>query len=237
MIRGEVPDLSSKDGDLFFLRAGRTKAGSLISSLVAQRLPDAYGFDPRDDIQVISPGRKGYLGVLELNEILREELNPAEPGKKQANVMGRVFRVGDKIMQIRNNYDMEWKREDETGIGVYNGDIGVIEQIDPIAGEIYCVFDGRHCTYTYEQTSDLELAFAVTVHKSQGSEYPAVVLSLADVNYKLQYRNLLYTAMTRAKQLLVIVGDEKVFRNMVANDRKMLRYSGLKQFLEDTAGA
>ena len=146
--------------------------------------------------------------------------------------MGRLFREGDKVMQIRNNYDLECRKDNEITVGVFNGDIGSVEKIDRNTGIVTCCFDDKSVNYTFEQTVELELAYAVTVHKSQGSEYPAVVLSLADVNSKLMYRNLLYTAVTRAKTVLIVVGDENTLRRMVENDRKTLRYTCLKRMLQ-----
>ncbi len=231
IVSGRVPDLSANQEDFFFLRVPRSKAAGFIGDLVERRLPAAYGFDPSADIQVLAPGRKGQIGTIALNGELRDRLNPPAPGRAQLNVMGRLFREGDKVMQIKNNYDLECRRGDEVTLGVFNGDIGTLQHIDRKAGIITCAFDDKLVDYTPEQAAELELAYAITVHKSQGSEYPAVVLCLSDVNRKLMYRNLLYTAVTRAKNLLVVVGEERTVQLMVANDRKTLRYTCLERLL------
>ncbi len=232
IVEGTMPDLDRRDKDFFFLRTPREQGARLVCDLVAARLPKAYGLDPFSDIQVLTPSRKGLMGAEALNEALRARVNPPDAQKDEARIMGRLFRTGDRVMQIKNNYDIKWERDNgETGLGVFNGDIGLVEAIDRRGQQFVCVFDDRRVRYTFEQTRLLDPAYAVTVHKSQGSEFPCVVLALADFSPKLAYRNLLYTAVTRARSLLVIVGDEQLFARMVQNDRKTLRYTGLRAFL------
>ncbi len=232
IVEGRMPDLETRDKDFFFLHVPKEQGSRYLCDLVARRLPKAYRFDPFADIQVLSPSRKGLMGTATLNEDLRARLNPAAQGKGEARVMGQLFREGDRVMQIKNNYDIKWEKDNgEQGLGVFNGDIGMVEKIDRRGQTLYCLFDDRRVSYTFEQARQLEPAYAVTVHKSQGSEFPCVVLALADFSPKLAYRNLLYTAVTRARSLLVIVGDPNLLERMVGNDRKMLRYTGLCGFL------
>ena len=176
-------------------------------------------------------------GTVNLNNILQSALNPNLSGKQQLSFKGIYLREGDKVMQIKNNYDLQYRRDNgEYGTGVFNGDVGFITEIDKRGGILKVRFDDRVATYFSEDLAQLELAYAVTVHKSQGSEYTCVILPLFDVPQKLKYRNLLYTAVTRAKKLLVAVGNDNIWTEMVANDRKTLRYTMLKQFLkEDSA--
>ncbi|MEG2083348.1 MAG: ATP-binding domain-containing protein, partial [Oscillospiraceae bacterium] len=233
IVDGIPPELDSRDRDFFFLRREPESASRAICDLVARRLPAAYGFDPFADIQVLTPSRQGVLGTVALGEQLRERLNPRAAGKKEIKIMGRLFREGDRVMQVRNNYDVQWVRDGgETGKGAYNGDLGLIESIDTHAQTITCIFDDRRICYPAEFAVQLEMAYAITVHKSQGSEFTAVVLALGDFSRKLCYRNLLYTAVTRARELLVIVGDEGKLLAMVENDRKTLRYTGLSAFMK-----
>lgn len=238
IINGESADFSAKDSDCFFLkRQDRFAVSNTVLELVSERLPNAYGFDPIRDIQVLCPSRVTETGTVNLNNILQSMLNPDSSGKQQLSFKGIYLREGDKVMQIKNNYDLQYRRDNgEYGTGVFNGDVGFITDIDKRGGVVKVRFDDRVVTYFSEDLGQLELAYAVTVHKSQGSEYTCVVLPLFDVPAKLKYRNLLYTAVTRAKKLLVAVGNDNVWADMVANDRKTLRYTMLKQFLkEDSA--
>ena len=238
IINGESADFSAKDSDCFFLkRQDRFAVSNTVVELVSERLPNAYGFDPIRDIQVLCPSRVTETGTVNLNNILQSMLNPNSSGKQQLSFKGIYLREGDKVMQIKNNYDLQYRRDNgEYGTGVFNGDVGFITDIDKRGGVLKVRFDDRVVTYFSEDLGQLELAYAVTVHKSQGSEYTCVVLPLFDVPQKLKYRNLLYTAVTRAKKLLVAVGNDNVWADMVANDRKTLRYTMLKQFLkEDSA--
>ena len=205
-----------------------------VLSLVTERLPAAYNFDPITDIQVLCPSRMLDTGANNLNNLLQEKLNPRVRNAPQLAYKGVYFREGDKVMQIKNNYDIEFKKDDGTyGSGVFNGDMGCITEIDNRAGIMKVRFEDRVVTYFNEDFNQLELAYAVTVHKSQGSEYPCVIVPLLDIPSKLMYRNLLYTAVTRAKDLLVLVGSKSVFAKMSENDRKTLRYTLLEEFLKE----
>ena len=235
IINGEPPDFSNKNSDCFFLkRTSRADVSRTVTELVSERLPAAYNFDPIRDIQVLCPSRLLDTGTVNLNNMLQTVLNPDTGRKAQLSYKGIYFRVGDKVMQTKNNYDLQYKRDGgEYGTGVFNGDVGYITDIDKRGGIMTVRFDDRTVTYFSEDLSQLEPAYAVTVHKSQGSEYDCVVLPLYDVPTRLRYRNLLYTAVTRAKKLLVAVGDEGIWLEMAANDRKTLRYTFLKQFLKE----
>lgn len=237
IVHGEMPDLLARESDFFFMqRLEPDEARHTVVELCTVRLPQSYQLDPLADIQVLCPGRKGPLGVETLNKQLQAALNPNPEGKKQEIThFDVVFREGDKIMQIRNNYDLIWKRGDERGTGVFNGDIGRICAINRGAGVLLLDFDGKQVEYSTEMLSELEHAYAVTVHKSQGSEFEAVVIPVLGGYDRLHYRNLLYTAVTRAKKLLVLVGSQKRVAYMVENDRRTLRYTGLKNLLLEEA--
>jgi exodeoxyribonuclease V alpha subunit len=226
---GQVPDLRKNTGDFFFLRRRDAEAAAeTVVSLCQERLPKNMGI-PSQQIQVLTPTRKGAAGTENLNKLLQAALNPSMRGKNEFSFAGHIFREGDRVMQIRNDYDILWKTEDlESGYGVYNGDIGFIRSIDPAAETLTIDFDGRVADYVYEQASELDHAWATTVHKSQGSEYRAVVLAVAQTPQQLMYRGLLYTAITRASELLVAVGDDAIVRTMTENARRSKRYSGLR---------
>ena len=236
IVRGEMPELACKTKDFFFLERTAHATVSTVCDLYAERLPRAYDYSPTEDIQVLCPSRKGQTGSVQLNRQLQAILNPPSERKNEITVKGSVLRVGDKVMQIRNNYDILWTRGAEEGVGVFNGDIGVLTGIDLGTGELEVVFDGRTAVYGTEDAQDLELAYAVTVHKSQGSEFPAVIVPVAGVVPQLMYRNLLYTAVTRAKQLLILVGSAGTVREMTENDKKTRRYSALCTFLTEDDG-
>ena len=231
---GQMPELSRMDSDFFFERK-RTAEEALSSTLalVSHRLPKYGNWDPLKDIQVLTPTRKGELGVTALNQKLQQAFNPPHPVKREHRWGDTVFRMGDKVMQIRNNYNMTWRKQqpmgpDETGDGVFNGDMGIITDIDNEGRLLTVLFDdGRECTYEFSQAEELQLAYAVSIHKSQGSEFPVVVLPLVGGPPMLLTRNLLYTAITRAKKLVVITGREDCISQMVSNNRIRLRYSGL----------
>jgi exodeoxyribonuclease V alpha subunit len=175
-------------------------------------------------------------GTLNINNVLQANLNPLKKDKRQLSYKGIYFREGDKVMQIKNNYDIDFVKDNgETGSGVFNGDVGYIVDIDIRGGILKVRYDDRVVTYFSDEISELELAYAVTVHKSQGSEYDYVIIPLCDVPSKLVYRNLLYTAVTRAKKMLILVGDEAVWDGMVENDRKTLRYTLLQSFLKENS--
>ncbi len=228
--QGQLPPLRNSAGsDFFFMRRRDPLAAvELVVELCRTRLPQNMGVDGRD-IQVLCPTRRGEWGTWALNRALQEALNPPAPDKRQKAWGELVFRVGDRVMQIRNNYDVLWVRSDGvTGAGIFNGDVGVVEDIDP-AGELMSVrFDDRTATYVSDMLGELELAYAVTVHKSQGSEYRAVVLVALPAAPALMVRGVLYTGITRARELLVVVGDDAALGRMAENDRQQRRYSGLR---------
>lgn len=238
IVRGELPELGQKKGDFFFLpQTSARGVTQTILDLCNRRLPGSYGYTVFNGIQVLCPGRKGELGTRELNRRLQELLNPPSREKPEIAVEGTTLRVGDKIMHTKNNYDIVWTRDDgETGTGVFNGDIGVLEDLDAREGVLSVRFDDRVALYTKPEAQDLELAYAVTVHKSQGSEFEAVIMPVFHNQRPLCFRNLLYTAVTRAKSLLILAGDQATVAEMVNNNRKTLRYSGLRFFLEQSEG-
>ncbi|MBQ9016190.1 MAG: ATP-dependent RecD-like DNA helicase [Firmicutes bacterium] len=230
--RGEYPDCNVRDKDFFLLR--RSKVPEMLQTLLdlcVRRLPAFFPkLSPVRDIQVLTPVRKGPLGSVNLNQRLQAVLNPPDPQRLEKTHGDRVFREGDKVMQIRNNYEMKWRDcEDFTeGEGIFNGDVGFIQSIDPELGEITVLFDGtRYVTYNPAQLEELELAYAVTVHKSQGSEFPVVVMPISWFPPVLATRNLLYTGVTRGKTAVVLVGSEDQLHAMVDNNRISMRYSGL----------
>lgn len=233
IVRGEMPVLSVRNNDFFFLPCNdAAQIKDTIVDLCVRRLPATYGYSPMLDIEVLSPGRKGELGTFELNKQLQSVINPPDKAKKELTVNGFLLREGDKVMQIRNNYDIPWSKEDDTaGEGVFNGDVGILKKIDRSASNITVQYDDRTALYDIENAGDLELAYAVTVHKSQGSEFEAVVMPMFQGPPQLYYRNLLYTGVTRAKSLLIMVGTQYTVEKMVRNDRKTKRYSGLYHFL------
>jgi len=238
IVRGEMPELARKDKDFFFLeRNTPVQAAQTIADLVAARLPKAYGYSALTDIQVLCPSRKGESGTGRLNEILQEALNPRKTGKPEHRLGRSLYREGDKVMQVKNNYDLLWQRpgDDEPGMGVFNGDIGVVEKISPVEHTLTIRFDDDRMTeYPFDAAAEeLEHAFAVTVHKSQGNEFPAVVMPVVGVVEPLCYRNLLYTGVTRAKALMILVGSKAELWRMVENHRKTLRYSALAGMLAE----
>lgn len=234
IINGEKADFSKKESDCFFMpRADKYQTVETVIDLIAERLPAAYGINPLTDVQILCPSRMLDTGTNNLNNLLQERLNPHKNGQPQLAYKGVYFRIGDKVMQIKNNYDLQYKKDNgEMGCGVYNGDVGFITDIDIRGGIVKVRFDDREVTYFSEDFSQLELSYAVTVHKSQGSEYDYVIIPLCDVPKKLMYRNLLYTAVTRAKKMLIIVGNSAIWDGMAANDKKTLRYTLLQHFLK-----
>ncbi len=232
IINGEPMTLDRKDADFFFMhQSSPAAAARLISELYTERLPAAYGFDPRTDIQVLCPSRKRTLGTLNLNNILQDIIN-GKTGRPELRRGQYALREGDKVMQSRNDYDIEWTREDGTpGHGVFNGDVGILEQIDRRSGNVLVRFDDRLAIYSEDAADSLELAYAVTVHKSQGSEFDCVIMPVIDIPYQLCYRNLLYTAVTRAKSMIILVGTESAAEKMAQNDRRIKRYTSLKYML------
>ena len=236
---GSLPPLKNlSDSDFFFLRRRDPQAAvELVVELCRDRLPKNMGVDPRQ-IQVLCPTRKGAWGTAALNRALQAALNPPAPDKRQKVWGETVFRTGDRVMQIKNNYDVLWIRDDGvTGSAMFNGDVGLVEEIDP-SGELLTVrFDDRVATYTTDMLSELELAYAVTVHKAQGSEYKAVVLVALPAAPALMVRGVLYTGLTRARELLIVVGDDAALGRMAENDRQQRRYSGLRWRLKRGANA
>ncbi len=236
--RGEMPELRNVKSDFFFMRRPNEEAvGSLIRDLCTTRLPKNMGI-PADQIQVLSPTRKGGVGTVSLNRMLQSALNPAAPEKKERQFGDFIFREGDRVMQIRNNYDIMWKRTDgsEVGTGIFNGDVGRILSIDAATETMTIRFDDREADYDFTQLNELEPAYAMTVHKSQGSEYRAVILTAWNGSPYLLSRSILYTAITRARELLIIVGREETVGVMVENAKKNRRYTGLKLRLQGKCG-
>lgn len=231
---GEYPSCNGKTSDFFFLPRQQYQAGiQEIIRLCRQRLPTFLNCDFRQNIQVLSPTRRGEFGVENLNNVLQNVFNPKEPWKKEIKRPGFIIREGDKVMQVRNNYDIEWTAAGESGgKGVFNGDMGIVEKIDNSAGYLTILFDGEKETeYPADAVDDLELAYAITVHKSQGSEFTAVVMPMYPAHRNLLSRNLFYTAVTRAKELVVLVGREDIVRYMTDNNYEDMRYCGLKELL------
>lgn len=231
---GEMPDLRCVTSDFFFMRRNNEEAVcSLIRDLCAVRLPQKMGI-PADQIQVLSPTRKGAVGTVNLNRLLQAALNPPAPEKKERVFGDYLFREGDRVMQIHNNYDILWKKTDGSmvGAGIFNGDVGILQSIDTGAETLTVLFDDKVAEYDFTQLNELEPAYAMTVHKSQGSEYRAVVLAAWNGSPYLLSRSILYTAITRARELLVIVGREETVGVMVGNAKKNRRYSGLKLRLQ-----
>ena len=232
---GEEVSLDNKSMDFFFLK--RYDADKIINvtlQLIKQKLPKFVNATEYD-IQVLTPMRKGLLGVERLNGILQAYMNPADKSKREKEYRGTIFREGDKVMQIKNNYQIEWEIRTkfglcvDKGMGIFNGDTGIIEEINDFAETMTISFDeGRKVEYPFKLLEELELAYAVTIHKSQGSEYPAVVIPLLSGPRMLMNRNLLYTAVTRAKKCVTIVGDDQTFYEMIQNNSQQRRYSGLK---------
>ena len=231
---GQPPQLDSNQGDFFFLcRRSPDRLVQTVVELCRDRLPKNMNV-PADQIQVLSPTRKGACGTAALNRALQAALNPPAAGKRQKQWGDVTFRVGDRVMQTKNNYDVLWEKDDGTaGSGIFNGDVGVIQDIDSSGELIVLRFDDRTATYTADLLSQLDMAYAITVHKSQGSEYPAVILVSAPAAPSLMVRGVLYTAITRARRLLILVGDDAVPARMAENDRQQRRYSGLRRRLKE----
>ncbi len=226
---GEPPRLTNDQGDFFFLcRRDGERTLSTVVDLCRSRLPEKMGI-PADQIQVLTPTRKGPSGTVSLNRSLQAALNPPKPDKRELQWGERLFREGDRIMQTRNDYDVVWEKADGTvGTGMFNGDVGKIVQIDPSGEWLTVDFDGRTALYGVEQLNEVDLAYAQTIHKAQGSEYRCVVLAAMPAAQSLMVRGVLYTALTRARELLILVGDDAAVRAMAANDRQQRRYSGLR---------
>ena len=234
IIHGELPVLSNRENDFFFMKSDSEENSlRLVIELCKTRLPKAYGYDPLDDIQVLCLSKMGTVGTGNVNRNLQLALNPPSGNKRELLFMGTLFRDSDKIMQTKNDYDVEWRRGTEKSHGIYNGDIGKILDTDRVNQRCEIDFEGRRAYYDGDMLKRIEHAYAVTVHKSQGSEYPAVIIPLPNRMDRLSYRNLLYTAVTRARKTLIIIGTESKVAEMVYNDRRFERFTCLKQMLED----
>ncbi len=231
--RGEMPVLDRHDMDFFFMR--RQSGEEILLTMIdvcIHRLPKTYGVSAFDRIQIITPTKKGGAGTEALNRILQQKLNPPADGKREKKYGEDIFREGDKVMQIRNNYDLSWMEGGKERFGIYNGDIGIIQKIVAHQNYMMIDFDGRAVQYPFDSLEELEHAYAITVHKSQGSEYPIVLMPIADFPPMLMTRNLLYTAVTRAKEMAILVGRENALSQMVENAQESIRYTGLQTLLE-----
>lgn len=226
--KGESPTLNVTDNDFFFVRReSEREIADTVADLITKRLPKTYGNAIREQIQVISPSKKGAGGVELLNSELQSRVNPKATFKKEKTSHGVIFREGDRVMQVVNNYDIEWEKNGIGGFGIFNGDIGVIESIDFKDEVLNIWFDDRYVRYDFENLEELELSYAITVHKSQGSEYPVVIIPMYSCPPMLMTRNLLYTAVTRAKRMVILVGRSDIPERMVKNNREVLRYTTL----------
>ena len=233
--KGELPELTAVDRDFFFLRMeDEERIPELVCDLVCRRLPKAYGEEIRSKIQIITPSKKGAGGIESLNPRLQERLNPKAQGKVEKEHHGTLFREGDRVMQTSNDYDVLWEKNGVEGQGIFNGDIGIIESINLREKNLKIRFDDRLALYDFERLSELELAYAVTVHKSQGSEYDVVLVPAYRCPPMLMTRNLLYTAVTRARRMVILVGHLDVVHKMVENNREILRYTTLRRRLFQT---
>ncbi len=234
IVNGETPTLNSVDNDFFFISKGSAEEiAHTVVDLCTRRLTNTYGYTCMDDIQILSPTRKGTLGTYELNRQIQNIINPKDSSKRETTVNYYTLREGDKVMQNKNNYHINWVKENgEFGEGIFNGDIGVLTEINNSAHYVKVKFDDKLAMYDQDSLSDLELAYACTVHKSQGNEFEAVVMPVHSFAPQLMYRNLLYTAVTRAKKMLILVGDQGALNRMVKNNKRILRFSGLKSFLQ-----
>lgn len=232
--KGLQPTLNKQDKDFFFIQKG--KAGDIVAEikkLVSERLPNYYGFNPIEDIQILTPMKNTDVGVNALNDMLQEVMNPFDDKKREKKFGHRLYREGDKVMQIKNNYTLEWTtRHGEEGTGVFNGDIGFITAIEDIDRTVTVIFDGdREVVYDYPMLEELVLAYAITVHKSQGSEFKVVVMPMVFGPPMLMSRNILYTGITRARELVVLVGDKRALSDMIGRNREQLRLSALHERL------
>ena len=237
IVKGQMPELADHSSDFFFLPSNDpSEIRRTIVELCVTRLPASYGYSPLTDIQVLSPGRKGELGTMELNKRIQAAVKPPDKSKKEVSINGVLFREGDKVMQVKNNYNLSWSKSDGScGEGVFNGDLGILCAIDRRASTLTVLMDDRVVLYELETAAELELAYAMTVHKSQGNEFPAVVMPMYPGAPQLSYRNLLYTAITRARSLLILVGTRRTIQTMIDNNKKTRRYTGLSYFLTEGA--
>ena len=231
---GEAPILSVTNNDFFFVnREIEGDIPSTIASLLVDRLPKTYGSAIKDQIQVVTPSKKGVGGVESLNLILQDKINPPMQLKREKTAHGTIFREGDRVMQMVNNYELEWEKNGIEGLGIFNGDIGRIVKINNMDSYMTIDFEDKMVRYPFESLEELELAYAITVHKSQGSEYPVVIIPMYHCVPMLMSRNLLYTAVTRAKKMVILVGQADIPHKMAINNREVLRYTTLKQRICD----
>ncbi len=240
---GNKVDLSKKSRDFLFIRnQNPEQIFNSITALVLDKLPGYLGVDPFD-LQIMTPQRKGALGVERLNQLLQEKLNPKSSKKPEKEINGTLFRLGDKVMQVKNDYNLIWEIRGRFGIpvekgeGVFNGDIGIIKEINNFAQNLTVQFDDRFVEYEFKQCDSLDLAYAITIHKSQGSEYPAVIIPMYQGPHMLMNRNLLYTAVTRAKKCVCLVGNPQIFEQMINNESEAKRYSSLSERLREISDA
>ena len=222
IVNGEFPVLDDRQNDFFFMNKSlESDIAELVIQLAKQRLPDTYGFSPIDDIQVLCPTKMGMAGTKELNKQLQSALNPPSQNKAELKFFDVIFRTGDKVMQTKNDYDVLWTKNNEKGSGIFNGDIGIIRSVDRFSQNVTIDFEGRVAIYTSEMLRRLEHAYAITIHKSQGSEYDAVIIPITAFTHNLLYRNLLYTGVTRAKKMIIVIGTKELVKTMVDNNRKI----------------
>lgn len=232
--RGEMPDLSVKDSDFFFLRRNTAEqAAFTVVDLFKNRLPKSYGIDPISDIQVLSPTKKGVAGTINLNKLLQLHINPPSHEKDEHTYGNTIFRTGDRVIQTKNNYDMPYSRlHGEPGMGIYNGDMGIIDEINVSDKYLTVIFDDdKQVEYPFTNLDELDLAYAITVHKSQGSEFPYVLMPVCSFSPMLMSRNLLYTAVTRAKDMVILTGSGKTVLSMTQNNSYGQRFTGLNEKL------
>ncbi|MBP3437531.1 MAG: ATP-dependent RecD-like DNA helicase [Clostridia bacterium] len=227
--RGELPILNRTDKDFFYLPTREDQVPRVIADLIHHRLPKAYGEEIREQIQIITPSRKGIAGTEQLNRFLQQAQNPPSKRKKEIKHHGIVLREGDRVMQVRNNYELEWQKNGKEGSGVFNGETGRLVEVSPESASV--VFADKEAVYTKEYMEDLEHAYAITIHKSQGSEYPVVIMPLCFCPPLLANRHLLYTAVTRARDMVIFVGNKEIVARMVENNRDILRYTALSFLL------
>ncbi len=233
--RGEPPVIDVKNNDFFFLRNNNSKSiMNTIVDLCIRRLPKSYGYSPLEDIQILSPSKIGELGTAEINKAMQQAINPPSPEKMQISFKEKLLRIGDKVMQCKNNYGIPWEADDGScGEGIFNGEIGILSSIDTRNKQITIDFDSKTAKYTYEDIQDVELAYCCTIHKSQGNEFEAVIIPMYNSPRQLMYRNLLYTGVTRAKKLIILIGSSDSMMTMVNNYKKTVRFTGLKEFLTE----
>lgn len=235
IINGQAPDLKRRDSDFFHLAySNPNDVIKILLSLCSTRLPKTYGYSPINDIQVLCPSKKGNLGTVNLNKLLQNCLNPHDISKQEITHNGKIFRIGDKVMQTANNYDIMWDKDDGTeGEGVYNGDIGIVSEINHKDGYVAIRYDDRLAKHPMDSLVDVDHAYAITIHKSQGNEFEAVLIPMMFVPPQLCYRNLFYTAVTRAKKLLITLGSAQTIEEMTKNNNKAKRCSCLRYFLKE----